>query len=219
MSELRDNYEHVLERIDGAVRRSGRAPGSVRLLAVTKRVPAERIRAVVMLGQQDIAENRVQEAEEKLPGLSDLDVRCHLIGHLQSNKARRALSLFASIQSVDSPQLALRLDGMLDRPFPVFVQVRSGEEATKSGVHEADLGELVETIHATRWLSLEGLMGIPPFHENPEHVRPYFARIRTLAERYRLAGLSMGMSHDFEIAIEEGATHIRVGTALFGERQ
>ena len=219
MPRLEENYNRLLDRIGEAALRSGRKPEDVRLLGVTKRVEAARILEVIELGLTDIGENRVQEAEDKMPRLGGSGVRCHLIGHLQANKARRALELCHSIQSLDSPRLALRLDGMLERRFPVFIQVKTVEEATKSGVAPSELAELVDVVRRSRWLDLEGFMTIPPFREDPDQVRPYFRRIRELGAEYGVTGLSIGMSHDFEAAIEEGATHVRVGSALFGTRE
>lgn len=218
MSSLAESYSRLLERIAAAALRSGRAPRDVRLLGVTKTVDVARIRAALELGLTDIGENRVQEAESRLSALADTGVRCHFIGHLQSNKAHRALELFDSIRSVDTPHLARRLDGMLTRPYPVFIQVRSGEEETKSGVATPDLPALVAIVRGSKWLRLEGLMAVPPFFEDAEKTRPFFRRVFELARTHEVPGISMGMSHDFEIAIEEGATEVRVGTALFGAR-
>lgn len=219
MSRLAENYRGVLERIADAATRSGRKPGDVRLLGVTKRVPVPRILEAVSLGLRDFGENRVQEAEGKIPLVREPGVRWHFIGHLQSNKARRALDLFASIRTVDSLSLARRLNGMLHGPYAVFIEVRSGDEPTKSGVNELELEELVQFVRGTQYLRLEGFMAVPPYFENPEKVRPYFSRLRELAAEHGVPGLSIGMSHDFEIAIEEGATEVRIGTALFGERR
>ena len=218
MAGLEENYRRLLERIGEAAVRSGRNAADVRLMGVTKRVEAGRIREAIELGLRDIGESRVQEAEEKLPLLDRTGVRCHMIGHLQSNKARKALELFDSIQSVESSGLAERLDGILDRPFPVFIQVWSGDEPSRSGVGESGLAALVDVVRSSRSLGLEGFMTIPPFFEDPERTRPYFRRLRELQESHAVGQLSMGMSHDFEVAIEEGATVVRIGTALFGER-
>jgi hypothetical protein len=218
MSGLEENYRRLLDRIGTAAARSGRDRAQVRLVGATKRVEAARIRRAIELGLNDIGENRVQEAEGKLAALAPTGVRCHLIGHLQSNKARRALDLFTSIQSVDSFELAGRLDRMLDRRFPVFIQIRSAEESTRSGVPESDLPQLVQAVRDSRWLDLDGFMAIPPFFEDPEDGRLCFRRLRELRDAHDVRELSMGMSHDFEVAIEEGATQVRIGTALFGER-
>lgn len=218
MSSLGESYSRILDRIGTAAARSGREPREVRLLGVTKTVGVDRIREVVDLGLADIGENRVQEAESKLPQLEGTGVRCHFIGHLQSNKARRALALFDSIRSVDTDHLVRRLDGMLTRPYPVFIQVRSGEEATKSGVEASELAALIDLVRGSARLRLEGLMAIPPFFQDPEKGRPFFRRVVELARDNGVGEISMGMSHDFEIAIEEGATEVRIGTALFGAR-
>jgi hypothetical protein len=218
MAAFEANYRRVLAEIGEAAARAGRAPEDIRLMGVTKRVDAARIREAVDLGLADIGENRVAEAEEKLPLLADMDVRCHLIGHLQSNKARRALDVFASIRSLDSVALARRLDGMLSAPFPVWVQVQAAAGPGRSGVPVSGLGSLVDEVRAARYLRLGGFMTIPPFFDDPRKARPFFRRVRELGQRYDVRELSMGMSHDFEIAIEEGSTEVRIGTALFGER-
>ena len=198
--------------------RSGRKPEAVRLIGVSKRVGLERVREAIEAGLTDIGENRVQEAEEKFPFMSDLPVTRHLIGHLQSNKSKRALELFSWIQSLDSTSLARRLDRLASEPKPVLIQVKVASEDTKAGAEESDLPGLVETLRSLENLELRGLMTMPPFFPDSEQVRPYFARLRVLAEGYGLPEISMGMSHDFEVAVEEGATMVRVGRALFGER-
>lgn len=218
MSQVRENYRRLLDRIGEASLRSGRKPEAVRLIGVSKRVTVERVREAVEAGLTNIGENRVQEAQEKFSLMSDLSVTRHLIGHLQSNKARSALQLFSWIQSLDSRSLARRLDRLAPEPTPVLIQVKLASENTKAGAEESDLAGLVETVRSAENLQLRGLMAIPPFFPDGEQMRPYFARLRGLAERYGVVEISMGMSHDFEIAIEEGATMVRVGTALFGER-
>jgi pyridoxal phosphate enzyme (YggS family) len=218
MTDLAGNLASILDRIGEAALRSGRGPESVRLIGVTKRVTIERIREAIDCGLTDIGENRVQEAESKLPFLERTGVTCHLIGHLQSNKARKALDLFSRIQTIDSTELVERLDRLAATPVGVLIQMKLGDETTKAGVAGGHLPQLVEKVRATRNLRLEGLMGIPPFFEDIEQVRPYFRQLRKRAEDFSLATVSMGMSHDFEVAIEEGATMVRVGTLLFGER-
>jgi pyridoxal phosphate enzyme (YggS family) len=201
------------------------------LLAVTKIFPAAAIRAAYDLGLREFGENYVQEFEGKAPEVSDLDgARFHLIGHLQSNKARRAVELFDWIHSVDSADLARRIDRIcreVDRKeLPVLIQVDLGREATKTGVEEKNLREVVDAVRQCDRLQLMGLMTLPPFFETAEKARPYFRRLREIRDDLQREGvfgersgdLSMGMTHDFEIAIEEGATIIRVGTAIFGER-
>ena len=188
------------------------------------------MREAIVAGLSDFGENRVQEAEAKIPEVGRDAARWHLIGHLQSNKARRAVELFDWIHSLDSADLARRLDrvcGELNRSeLPVLIQVDLGHEATKTGVEEKDLPAVVDAVRESDRLCLRGLMTLPPFFDTAEKARPYFKRLRELRDQLQKAGvfderpgdLSMGMTHDFEIAIEEGATIIRVGTAIFGER-
>lgn len=187
-------------------------------MAVTKTFPASVILEAHALGLRDFGENYVQEFEQKAPRVRPLEgARFHLIGHLQSNKSRRAAELFDIIQTVDSAKLARRLDAA-GRPLEVMVEVKLSPEETKAGCAPEDLPELVDSIRALPNLRLTGLMTMPPWSDEAEFSRPYFRRLRELAQTLALSGLSMGMSHDFEVAIEEGATHIRVGTALFGPR-
>jgi PLP dependent protein len=286
-SAITGNLERVRERVARAAGRAGRRVEDVTIVAVSKTFPFEAIRAAYEAGLRHFGENRVQEWESKQARVADLDATWHLIGHLQSNKARRAANLFDRVDSVDSLALAQKLDaavaegatggdlaekikvgasgakapGEEDSPMSelklrppgispfsansesargsgasksgaasggrlrVLIEVRLGDESTKSGVAEADLGVLVEGVGGLANLELLGLMTIPPFLDNPESVRPYFSKLRELCEDLKrrvgrpLPVLSMGMSHDFEVAIEEGATEIRVGTALFGERE
>jgi len=225
-----ENVERVRERIRRACDRSGRAADDVRLIAVSKTMPAEAVRQAYAAGLREFGENRVQEAAAKRKELEDLDATWHLIGHLQSNKARQACQLFSWIQSVDSLPIAQRIDRFatgLGHRLPVLIEVHLGDEASKFGVEEAELVRLVEQVGALESLELRGLMVLPPFFDDPQDVRPYFRLLRELAARIearnlpgaQMRELSMGMSHDFEIAIEEGATIVRVGTALFGARQ
>ncbi len=218
-SVLAERLQSVQERITVATQCAGRNPSDVLLLAVTKIFPASTIRAAYQLGLRDFGENYVQEWEGKAPELSDLSgARFHLIGHLQSNKSKKACEIFDAVQTVDSPKLARRLDEC-GKPLPVMIEVKlSGEEA-KHGAAEEELPSVVEAVRACRNLQLTGLMTVPPWSENAEESRPYFRHLRSLAERFGLRGLSMGMSHDLEVAIEEGATCVRVGTALFGRRK
>lgn len=209
--------------MDAACQRSGRDLESVKLVAVSKTHPANVIREAIAAGLTVFGENRVQEAENKIAELGREGIEWHLIGHLQSNKARRAVELFDVIQSVDSVELATRLDricGEMGRgSLPVLMQVDLAGETTKSGVAETDLPQLIDVVRGCKHLSLKGLMVLPPYFDDPEATRPYFRRLRELRDRHTLGGdLSMGMSHDFEVAIEEGATIVRVGTAIFGER-
>jgi PLP dependent protein len=225
-----ENIERVQERIRRACLRSGRAEEDVRLVAVSKTKPAEAVRQAYAAGLREFGENRVQEAAEKRKELEDLDAVWHLIGHLQSNKAKQACQLFDAIHSVDSLHLAEKIDraaASLGRKMPVLIEVHLGEESSKFGVEEDDLVRLVEQVGALPSVELQGLMTLPPFFGEPQEVRPFFRRLRELAgsiEARKPPGvsmreLSMGMSHDFEIAIEEGATIVRVGTAIFGERE
>jgi len=215
---LKERIEQVEERIEKALARSGRKRHEVTLVAVTKTFPATVIRAAHELGLRDFGENYVQEWERKRSELGELPgARLHFIGHLQSNKARRAAELFDVIHTVDTVRLANRLS-QYGRRLPVMIEVKLSPEATKAGVAPEALPELVDCIRAQPNLQLIGLMTMPPWSDDPEASRPYFARLRELAERFGLPCLSMGMSHDFEVAIEEGATHIRVGSAIFGPR-
>lgn len=224
---IRGNIDRVRERIASACARAGRREDNVRLIAVSKTFPAEQIRAAYAAGLRDFGENRVQEAAAKRLALQDPGITWHLIGHLQSNKAARALELFDWIHSVDSAGLAAKLDraaAATGKRLPILLEVNLGGEASKSGVAEEEAASVAAALHEYSNLALRGLMTIPPFFEDPQQARPYFRRLRELAERLRSAGatgmteLSMGMSHDFEVAIEEGATLIRVGTAIFGAR-
>jgi len=226
---IAENIARVQECIATACRRAGRATSDVKLLAVTKTVAPDRIRLAYEAGLSELGENRVQEAAAKRPTLSDLTVTWHLIGHLQSNKARPARELFHWVHSVDSLRVAEKLHQAAvcsgDR-LPVLLEVNLGGEATKSGVGEDQVIPLVEQIAPLETLELRGLMVIPPFFDDPEQARPFFRRLRQLAREVKARGipnvsmqeLSMGMSHDFEVAIEEGATIVRVGTAIFGPR-
>lgn len=230
MSYVKDNIAQVQDRIAAACHRSGRRREEVRLIAVTKTVDAARIREAYAAGLQDFGENRVQEAAAKRSALADLEARWHLIGHLQSNKAKSAAELFDWIHSVDSIRLAEKLNhaaGPNRAPLPILLEANLALEETKSGASEAEVKNIIRGILPFERLELRGLMLIPPLSENPETARPWFRRLRRLAADLRAEGplptsateLSMGMSHDFEVAIEEGATMIRVGTAIFGERQ
>ena len=222
----------VRGRIAEAARRASRDASSVTLVAVSKFQPITAIEAAYAAGQRHFGENRVQEAEEKKRSLGSLiesadPLRLELIGALQSNKARKAVAAVWRIQSLDSAALGERVGRIaveMGLVMPVLVQVDLAGEATKSGVPAAALFETLEGLRPADGLRVEGLMAIPPFLDDPNHVRPYFARLRTLRDQARERGvldgdqLSMGMSHDFEAAIEEGATIVRVGTAIFGDR-
>jgi pyridoxal phosphate enzyme (YggS family) len=205
--------------MENACAHARRSPASVRLLAVTKVFGSEAIRDAYGIGLRDFGENYVQEMERKVPAIADLtDARFHLIGHLQSNKTKKAAQLFSSIDSIDSSKLAQRLDGE-SKAMDAMIEVKLSEEETKSGANPADLPAIVDAIRSSRYLKLVGLMTVPPWSEDVETARPYFARLRELAGQYSIPELSMGMSNDLEVAIEEGATWVRVGTALFGRRK
>ena len=230
MSDLKANYESILQRIADAASRSGRDP-EVKLVAVSKTHPASTIRAAIEAGCKIFGENKVQAAESKILEIERSAAEWHLIGHLQSNKARKAVQLFDVIHSLDSVELADRLERICVEEgrenLPVLVQVDLAGEETKSGISETDLPRLVERLKQCEKLRLVGLMVLPPFFDDPAATRPYFIKLRWLRDQLReqqafVSGqgeLSMGMSHDFEIAVEEGATIVRVGTAIFGGRQ
>jgi pyridoxal phosphate enzyme (YggS family) len=215
---LKERLEQVEERIHGAAERAGRKRSDITLVAVTKKFPAEIVCEAYGLGLRVFGENYVQEFEAKRPALDALaDTQFHLIGHLQSNKARIAADLFKVIETVDSAKLARRLDGM-GRKIEVMLEVKLSGEESKEGAGPEELPNLIEAIRACPNLSLTGLMTMPPWDDDPEITRPYFRRLAALAREHGLEKLSMGMSHDLEAAIEEGATLVRVGTALFGAR-
>jgi PLP dependent protein len=219
MSNVRENCLRILDRIRKAAASSGRDPASIKLIAVTKTVPLENISQAVDCGIRNIGENRLQEALPKIEALSELPLTWHFIGHLQTNKAKKVVEHFQWVQSVDRPELAEKLNQAALKPLPVLIEVKLDEERNKSGVDEVGLPSFVAQFEGYKQLQLRGLMAIPPFFENVEQVRPYFRKLRDLAKRFSLPELSMGMSHDFEVAIEEGATMVRIGSALFGERQ
>jgi pyridoxal phosphate enzyme (YggS family) len=216
---LEERIHSVQERIHAACARARRPADSVLLLAVTKTFPAEAILEAHAHGLREFGENYVQEFESKAPAARGLEnARFHFIGRLQSNKTRKAAEIFDFIQTVDSGKIAGRLAGY-GRVLEVMIEVKLSGEETKSGCAPAGLPALIEAVRAQPNLRLQGLMAMPPWTEDAGQSRPYFARLRELAFRHDLKGLSMGMSHDLEVAIEEGATIVRVGTALFGARQ
>jgi hypothetical protein len=228
-SNLQERLAAVRECIAAAAKRAGRVADDITLIAVSKTHRADTIRAAYELGVRHFGENRVQEWEGKRDTLQDLQAEWHLVGHLQSNKAAKAARFFHSVDSVDDFALAQRLDRAHSelgesRKLRVLIEVRIAPEETKSGVAREGLTPLAEQVSTLNRLDLQGLMCIPPFLDDPEKVRPYFKELRELKEILerrlgkRLPVLSMGMSHDFEAAIEEGATEVRVGTALFGTR-
>ncbi len=220
----------IRTRMAAAAKNCRRDPLGVTLIAISKTHPASVIKRVIEFGALDIGENRVQEAEGKITEVGRNAATWHLVGHLQANKARRAVNLFDVIHSVDSLDLARRLDRLCDeedrQKLAVLIQVDLGHEETKSGIDESELTHLVEGLGPLSRLDLIGLMTLPPFFDDPEQSRPYFRRLRELRDELAARGafasgkgeLSMGMTNDFEVAIEEGATMVRVGTAIFGER-
>ncbi len=233
MQTIIANLDAVRERIVAAAQRAGRNPASVRLVAVSKTVPAGRIRAAAEAGQTAFGENYAQELRDKARELSALGLEWHFIGHLQRNKARYVAQAAGWMETLDSAALAEELVLQLSRrasplpgPLPCLIEVNVGGEASKSGVAPEAIPGLIEAVRSLPELDLRGLMTLPPFDPDPERSRPYFQRLRELQAQLNrtacaarpLTELSMGMSHDFEVAIEEGATIVRVGTAIFGER-
>jgi pyridoxal phosphate enzyme (YggS family) len=225
---IAENLRNVQDRIAAAAKRAGRDPSAIKLVVVTKTVAPDRIREAVAAGATILGENRVQEAKEKIEQLGSI-ARWHLIGHLQSNKAKYAVKLFDLIHSVDSLDLAQEIDRQAAKAVKVqnvLIEVNIAGEASKSGVSAADARLLVREASKLRNISIKGLMTMPPFSENPEDARPYFRKLREVAANMTkenipgasMQELSMGMSGDFEVAVEEGATMVRVGTAIFGER-
>jgi pyridoxal phosphate enzyme (YggS family) len=229
-AELRQRLERVQAQIAEAALRVNRKPQDITLVAVSKTHSAETIRQAIAAAVFELGENRVQEAESKILEVGRNAARWHLIGHLQSNKARRAVELFDVIHSLDSVALAQRLDRVCEEVnrevLPVLIQVDLGQEATKSGAAEDQVEKIVDVIKGSPRLSFKGLMTLPPYFDDPQQTRPYFRRLRKLRDDLFEQGafgnqggeLSMGMTHDFAVAIEEGATIVRVGTAIFGER-
>jgi PLP dependent protein len=222
---IQERLAAVRRRIETAAARSGRPSSAVTLVAVSKTMPAAAIREAVSAGVKILGENRVQEAREKIEALPGA-VEWHLIGHLQTNKAKLAVGLFDCIHSLDSIRLAQELGRHAEeagRRLRCLVEVNVGEETQKSGAAAAEVRPLLEAARRLPQLSIQGLMTIPPFLPDSESVRPFFRRLRDLRDRlesegWTLPDLSMGMSHDFEVAIEEGATLVRIGTAIFGSR-
>jgi hypothetical protein len=219
MDTFRDRLKAVRTRIARAAEQAQRDPAGILLLAVTKVFPASVIHEAYAAGLRDFGENYVQEFEGKAQQVASLEgARFHLIGHLQSNKSKKAAELFQVVQTVDNPKLARRLDDVA-HPLEVMLEVKLSEEESKSGAAPEELPELIAAVRSCAHLKLLGLMTMPPWSDDPEAGRPYFRRLRELAEKHELTGLSMGMSHDVETAIQEGSTCVRVGTALFGKRQ
>ncbi|HEX3820632.1 MAG TPA: YggS family pyridoxal phosphate-dependent enzyme [Candidatus Sulfotelmatobacter sp.] len=229
---ISDNIAEIRDRIASAARRAGRSPTEIALMAVTKTHPAERIREAYAAGLRLFGENRVQEFAGKAGALADLsDAQWHMIGHLQTNKAGKAAELFGAVDSVDSLKIAERLDAAassLGKTLDVLIEINVGGEVAKSGVSpdSKDLEELLSSAAKFEALRFRGLMTVPPFTDDPEGARPFFRKLRELRDaisarnlpHISMGVLSMGMSHDFEVAIEEGSSCVRVGTAIFGER-
>ena len=242
--EIAKKFEHVLQRIEQSASRAGRRAEEITLVAVTKTHPASKIVSLYEAGARHFGENRVQERESKLAGTANLDATWHMIGHLQKNKVARVPRMFDTVDSVDSIALAEKLDRAageylktenvngdlnpqaVNHRLRVLIEVKLDPEPAKSGASDEELPRIVEAVLRLPHLNLQGLMGVPPYFDNPEDARPYFRHLRELRDSLRqgmgpqsLPALSMGMSHDFEIAIEEGATEVRVGTSLFGQRE
>lgn len=216
---IADRIQAVRERIARAAERAKRDPAEITLIAVSKVKPAEDIRAAYEAGQRDFGESYVQEFQQKAPPLHDLaDARFHFIGKLQSNKTRPAAGLFHAIHTVESVKIARRLNDQTQRPLDVFLEVKLSDEEAKSGMAPESVSEVADYVRECENLRLLGLMTMPPWSEDPEAPRPTFRRLRELAESNGIRELSMGMSHDLETAVEEGATYVRVGTAIFGKR-
>lgn len=215
-----ERLEQVRNRIEAACKRSGRLPKEITLIAVTKGFPPDVVHEAVAAGITDIGENRVQEAQAKRSELSDLpaNVTHHMLGHLQTNKVKAALDLFDIIHSVDSLHLAEAISRRASTPFPVFLEVNAAAETSKFGFTPEAIPDEVRAIRGLSNLDVRGLMTVAPIADDTEDVRPIFRRLRKCADDLDLQDVSMGMTNDFEVAIEEGATHVRIGRALFGER-
>ncbi len=215
---LRERLDQVRERIVQAAARSGRNPDDITLIAVTKKFPAAVMMEAYELGLRFFGENYVQEFEGKYPEVAALGgAKFHLIGHLQSNKTKKAAEIFQGIQTVDTPKLVRRL-AETGAKLELMIEIKLSEEQSKKGVSADEISRIIDAAQESATLSLTGFMTMPPWSEDAELSRPYFARLRSLSEQHGLPNLSMGMSHDLEVAIQEGATHVRVGTALFGPR-
>jgi len=231
-SMLSERISSIFKKMTYAALRADRNPEEIKLIAVTKSQGIDKIKEAAQLGLRIFGENRVQEAKGKIEALKEfmaqwqMNIEWHMIGHLQSNKVKEAVKLFEVIHSVDSEKIAILINkeaekiGKIQR---VLIQVKLSEEESKFGIEPEEVEKLLEVCQKLKNIKVEGLMTIPPYFENPEDVRPYFRRLRQIKEQlsqkgYKLTELSMGMSNDFEVAIEEGATMVRIGTALFGQR-
>ncbi len=226
---MKTNIEHIRNRIKAAAESCGRRPESIQLVAVSKTIPVERVKAAVVEGINIMGENYIQEARAKIEALADMPVSWHFIGHLQRNKAKFAVQLFDLIHSVDSIRLAREIDkqaGKIAKNQAILIQVNTGKEAAKTGIYEEDAMALVREAAQLENVRIKGLMTLPPYFNAPDEVRPYFQALRRLRDRIaeeaipgvEMEALSMGMTGDFETTIEEGATMVRIGTAIFGER-
>jgi PLP dependent protein len=230
VTTIASRLTEVRERVAAAARSAGRDPSSVRLVAVSKTFPIDLVREAWLAGQRDFGENRVQEALQKIAASTDLTIRWHLLGHLQTNKARKAAPAFSMIQSVDSVELLERLDSAAIESGAapeLLVQVDLAREATKFGAPPDEARGILEAASTCRAVRVIGLMTLPPVPDTPEDARPWFRQLRALRDRWQADGipggmlseLSMGMSGDFEVAVQEGSTIVRVGTAIFGSRE
>lgn len=223
---LSERISSVFKKITYAALKAGKNPEEIKLIAVTKSQPIEKIKEATQLGVRVFGENRLQEAKLKIEKLKEFSIEWHMIGHLQSNKVKEATKLFEVIHSLDSEKLAILINKeaeKINKIQRILIQVKLSEEESKHGIKEEEVENLLKICQGLKNLKVEGLTTIPPYFENPEDVRPYFRKLRQLKEDlsqkgYHLKELSMGMSHDFEVAIEEGATIVRIGTALFGQR-
>ncbi|MDO9566610.1 MAG: YggS family pyridoxal phosphate-dependent enzyme [Candidatus Desulfaltia sp.] len=226
---LKQKLENIMDRIKTAALSCGRKPESVRLLAVSKTMPADKVKEAIDAGVTTLGENYIQEAREKFNSLSSYNVSWHFIGHLQTNKAKYAVRLFDLIHTVDSLKLALELNKQskkINKIQQILIQINIGRESSKSGIYEQNALKLTKEISGLENLAVKGLMIMPPFFDDPEKVRPYFSTLRNMRDHIKeeavknvsMEELSMGMTGDFEAAIEEGATLVRIGTAIFGKR-
>jgi hypothetical protein len=218
LDTIAERVAHVRQRVERAAERAGRSPADVAIVAVSKSFPRQAIEEAVAAGIAHVGESRVQEAAAKIPGLRRLPVTWHLVGHLQANKAKTAVELFDIIHSVDSLHLAEVLSHRAQRPLPVLLEVNAAGETSKFGFPPSEVAAAAQAVARLPHLDLRGLMTVAPWASDPEAVRPIFRHLRRLRDALGLPELSMGMTDDFEVAIEEGATLVRIGRAIFGER-
>lgn len=215
---IKERVEDVKRRVKEACERRGRDPSEVLIVAVSKGFGEREIREAFEAGIRDFGENRVQEARSKIPLLNDLPIRWHMVGHLQTNKVNHALRLFEVIHSIDSIRIAEAINKRAERKIPVLIEVNISGEGTKFGFKPEDVFDAYRKLKDLENLEIIGLMGMAPFVENPEDARPFFKKLREIRDKLGLKELSMGMTQDFEVAVEEGATILRIGRAIFGER-